>query len=350
MAAGAPVISAIDLFCGAGGLSYGFQAAGLQVVGGYDIDPHCKYPFEANIKAPFFQQDVRRITGADLERLWGRKTIKVLAGCAPCQPFSSHRRGKDTSDEDEWALLRDFARLVRTTKPHVVTMENVTRLPRSAIFQEFLSELHAVGYHVSFKNCYCPEYGLPQHRRRLVLLASRLGEIKVPRGLYGPKDFRTVRQTIEQLPPIRHGESDPEDPLHRSRTLSEINLKRMLASRPGGTWHDWPPELLSPCHQRSSGSTFKSVYARMSWDEPAPTITAGAHNFGTGRFGHPAQDRAISLREAAALQGFPLSYSFADPHSIIRMERMSRLIGNAVPPPLARFVGHAIVKHVASHQ
>jgi DNA (cytosine-5)-methyltransferase 1 len=350
MVAGATVISAIDLFCGAGGLSYGLKAAGLQVVGGYDIDPHSKYPFEANIEAPFFKRDVKDVKGAELNRLWGSGVIKVLAGCAPCQPFSSHRRGKDTSDEDEWKLLGEFARLVRTTNPHIVTMENVPRLARTTIFQDFLGVLHSRKYQVSFKSCYGPEYGLPQHRRRLVLLASRIGPIQVPRGPYGPKDFRTVRSAIEQLPPIGHGESYPDDPMHRARALSDTNLERIRASKPGGTWHDWPTELRAPCHQRSSGATFKSVYARMSWDEPAPTITAGAYNFGTGRFGHPSQDRAISLREAAVLQGFPLSYSFADAAAEINLTRMSRLIGNAVPPPLARFVGHAIVKHVAARK
>lgn len=343
-------ISAVDLFCGAGGLSYGLQAAGITIAAGYDIDPRCKYPYETNVKAPFVNRDVRKVSGAEIKRAWGGSTIRILAGCAPCQPFSSHRRGADTSDEAEWSLLDEFSRLMRTTNPHIVTMENVPRVARTEVFKNFLSALLERRYQFAYKSCNCPEYGLPQSRRRLVLMASRLGHIVLPRGPYGPPDFRTVRDAIEKLPPLDHGTADPSDPLHRARGLSDINLQRIRASKPGGTWEDWPTELRAPCHQRATGASFKSVYARMSWDEPAPTITAGAHNFGTGRFGHPSQDRAISLREAAVLQSFPATYSFAAPGEKIELEPLARLIGNAVPPLLGRYIGKAIVSHVQQHR
>jgi DNA (cytosine-5)-methyltransferase 1 len=288
------------------------------------------------------------VTAAELLRLWPKESIRVLAGCAPCQPFSTHRRGADTSSEAEWALIGEFGRLVQGTKPHIVTMENVANVAKSQVFRDFLGTLEARGFSVSYRLCYCPEYGLPQHRRRLVLIGSRIGMIPVPQGAYGPRDFRTVRDAISGLRPIQNGEADDQDPLHRTRTMTDINMKRIRASKPGGTWRDWPKELRAPCHQRETGSTFQSVYARMSWDKPSPTITAGFFNFGSGRYGHPSQDRAISLREGAILQGFPSTYQFVAPGEKIELAPLGRLIGNAVPPVLARFIGRAIVRQ--AHQ
>lgn len=339
-------IRAVDLFCGVGGLSYGLRSAGVEIVAGIDVDPKCAYPYEANIGADFIQQDVRTVTKNQLISLWGRGSIKLLAGCAPCQPFSPFRRGVDTSSEAAWSLLGEFGRLVEETSPHVVTMENVPRIVSSQVFDDFVEGLKASNYDVSFKSCYGPEYGLPQHRRRLVLIASRIGVVNVPSGRFDPKGYVTVRDAISGLPPIRSGETHPSDSLHKTRALSDINIERIKASKPGGTWHDWPVALRSPCHQRATGSTFRNVYARMVWDEPSPTITTEAHNYGTGRFGHPSQDRAISLREAAILQGFPSDYEFTEPGAKVEFAPMGRLIGNAVPPVLAEAVGNAIVNHV----
>ncbi|KAB2347241.1 DNA cytosine methyltransferase [Actinomadura rudentiformis] len=336
-------VSAIDLFCGVGGLSHGLQQAGVKVVAGFDIDPRCKYPFETNIDAAFLEQDVRTVTKDQLNRLWEPGSARLLAGCAPCQPFSPYRRGQDTSQEEQWSLLEEFGRLVQETLPDLVTMENVPRIVSSTVFKAFVDTLKDSGYEVSFKSCYGPEYGLPQHRRRLVLIASLHGLIKVPDGEYREDSFMTVRDVIFALPEIASGGADEADPLHKSRSLSEINLHRIRASRPGGTWRDWPEELRAPCHRRASGATFKNVYARMEWDKPAPTITTMAYNFGTGRFGHPEQDRAISLREAAILQGFPPSYRFVKPGSPIEFTPIGRLIGNAVPPAIAAAVGKAIL-------
>jgi len=342
-----PRVVAIDLFCGAGGLSKGLQDAGITVVAGIDVDPACKYPFESNIDAAFVQEDVRNVTADHLNALWRRAPIRLLAGCAPCQPFSPYRRGVDTSREEQWPLLAEFGRLVRETRPELVTMENVPRIGSTVVFAEFVTGLRGEGYKVSWKSCYGPDYGVPQNRRRLVLLASMLGELHVPDGALRGGPYKTVRQTIGKLPPLRPGATDPNDVLHKCRVLTEINLKRIQASRPGGTWADWPRELRAPCHRRRKGSTFRNVYARMEWDKPAPTITTLAHNFGTGRFGHPSQDRSISLREAAMLQGFPREYRFVKPNETVRLSHIGRLIGNAVPPPLAKAVGDAILLHAA---
>ncbi|MFD0788952.1 DNA cytosine methyltransferase [Microbacterium insulae] len=342
----APVISAVDLFCGAGGLSTGLQDAGVVVVGGVDIEASCAYPFETNIEAPFLHLDVRHVTAAHLEPLWVPGSVRMLAGCAPCQPFSAYRRGTDTSKEEQWPLLREFARLVREVQPDLVTMENVPRIGTSAIFEEFVAELRSEGFEVDWQTVYGPRYGLPQHRRRMVLLASRLGSIAVPAGSRNDGEYKSVRDAIGVLPPVVSGESDPHDALHTARRLSSLNLQRIRASAPGGSWMDWPEDLRSPCHNKASGASFKNVYARMEWDKPSPTITTLSNNFGAGRFGHPEQDRSITLREAAILQGFPRDYRFIKPGNRLNVTATARLIGNAVPPPIARAIGEAVSLHV----
>jgi DNA (cytosine-5)-methyltransferase 1 len=338
----------IDLFCGAGGLAHGLQQAGVSIAAGIDVDPACRYPFEHNNDAAFLDLDIREVTAAHLNRLWPERCVRLLAGCAPCQPFSPHRRGKDTSDEEEWALLSEFERLVLATLPEIVTMENVPRAGSTRVFSQFVEALTNAGYHVTWRSCRGVDYGLPQSRRRLVLLGSLLGPIDVPSGHLQGSDPVTVREAIGGLPSIRSGGSDPRDPLHASRELSPINMRRIRASTPGGTWEDWPEELRAPCHRRKTGATFRNVYARMEWEKPSPTITTLAHNFGAGRFGHPEQDRPISLREAALLQGFPCEYGFVRDGERVFFDRVGRLIGNAVPPPLGQAVGGAITAHVAA--
>ncbi|MFG1650964.1 DNA cytosine methyltransferase [Micromonospora sp. NPDC049275] len=341
-------ISAVDLFCGVGGLSYGLKEAGIGIAAGVDIDPACEYPYQANVRAPFHKKDVRDLGAEELSAMWPKGAIRVLAGCAPCQPFSSYRRGTDTSREAQWPLIDEVSRLVEGTMPEVVTMENVPRIGSTPIFKAFVAKLEELGYRVQYESCHCPAYGVPQHRRRMVLVASLLGEIRVPKGKVGTDDYLTVEQAIRQLPPLAHGETDQGDRLHKSRTLTDVNLERIRSSKPGGTWEDWREELRAPCHRKSSGSTFRNVYARMTWDEPSPTITTLSYNYGAGRFGHPEQDRAISLREAAILQSFPRDYEFVAPEKPVHFASLGRLIGNAVPPKLAQAVGEAIVQHVRS--
>ncbi|WP_238015567.1 DNA cytosine methyltransferase [Dactylosporangium sp. AC04546] len=342
------MISAVDLFCGVGGLSYGLQDAGIHVAAGVDLDGACDYPYRTNVRAPFHTRDIRNVTVEELNGMWPNGAIRLLAGCAPCQPFSSYRRGVDTSNEVQWSLVDEMRRLVEGALPDVVTMENVPRIGSASIFSTFVARLRELEYQVDFKSCYCPSYGVPQHRRRMVLVASRLGDIKVPKGAIAPANYATVRQVIGTLPPVGHGETHPSDRLHKSRTLTKLNLERIQRSTPGGTWREWPEELRAPCHRKETGATFRNVYARMVWDEPSPTITTLAYNFGAGRFGHPDQDRPITLREAAILQSFPPDYEFAAPEDPVQFAPLGRLIGNAVPPRLAGAVGKAIVEHVST--
>lgn len=339
-------VSVIDLFSGAGGLSLGLRQAGMSIAAGIDIDDACRYPYETNIEAPFLAADVRDVTGEMLIRTWAPGHIRLLAGCAPCQPFSAYRRGADTSNEASWPLLDEFGRLVGEARPELVTMENVPRIGSSAVFGRFVDHLRALGYHVAWDTCYGPAFGLAQHRRRLVLVGSLVGPITAPAPTNPDPSTVSVRSVISALPALSAGESHPSDALHKARTLSEINLKRIRASTPGGTWEEWPTNLRAPCHRRSSGASFRNVYARMTWDDPAPTITTLAFSFGTGRFGHPEQDRAITLREAALLQGFPMNYAFVAPEQPVHFSTVGRMIGNAVPPPIAKAAGQHILAHI----
>lgn len=338
----------IDLFCGAGGLTSGLEAEGLEVLAGFDLDPSCRYPYEANNFARFHLADVGELNGSALDEVWGDTSTRVLAGCAPCQPFSKYTQA-NTERDARWHLLGSFARLISETKPAIVTMENVPELTRHEIHDDFVSDLRTAGYHVAETVVECTEYGIPQQRRRLVILASMLGPIELVRPeVFGARSV-TVREVIGSLPRIAAGEHDEDDPVHRSSSLSEINLKRIRASRPGGSWKDWDEKLVAPCHTRSQGKGYRSVYGRMEWDKPAPTITTQAYGFGSGRFGHPEQDRALSLREAAMLQTFPRDYAFVPAGRRVETKTIGRLIGNAVPVRLGRVVGRSINVHLNRH-
>lgn len=322
----------------------GLQKAGVSIIAGIDSDPICEFPFTSNNGARFIKADVREISGYDLSTLYPSGAIRLLAGCAPCRPFSPFRRGTDNSKDEEWGLLTEFSRLAKELKPDLLTMENVPGAASKPVFHAFVRDLRDDGYDVVSKSIYCPRFGVPQHRRRLVLLASRIGQVTVPAGSLTPEKFRTVRDTISAMPKLAAGETDPRDALHRARSVNETNLRRLKSSQPGGTWEDWPEELRAECHRKPTGSTYRSVYSRMVWDEPAPTITTQAYNFGTGRFGHPEQDRAITPREAALLQTFPRSFRFVRPREPVFLSHVGRLIGNAVPPRLAFHVGKEIMR------
>ena len=224
-------------------------------------------------------------------------------------------------------------------------MENVPPLKKKKVFKDFVRSLQDAKYHVDFAIVDGRNIGIPQRRQRLVLVASALGPIVIPEA---DKPIVTVRDTISGLPPLGAGCSDPDDPLHSAASLSELNLARVRHSKPGGTWRDWPKELVANCHARRTGSTYPSVYGRMEWDQPAPTMTTQCYGFGNGRFGHPEQDRAISLREAAMIQSFPESYSFLPVGTPMNFNALGRMIGNAVPVRLGEFIGSIIVDHVKS--
>lgn len=340
-------VRAVDLFCGAGGLTFGLEEAGIEVVQGVDIDPACEYPYNANTNAEFLLKNAKEYTAKELKKAWGKPAIKVLVGCAPCQPFSTYTQGPRGNHREKWVLLRKFAELVLEAKPDVVSMENVTPLSRTSTFRKFVRDLEGAGYKVSYSIVDCRHYGAAQMRRRLVLFASRKGPIDIlPPTHANEAEWATVKSVIGKLKPLASGQADTGDLLHRASRLSPTNLKRIKASKPGGTWKDWPPKLVAKCHQKKSGKTYPGVYGRMEWDKPGPTITGQCFGFGNGRFGHPEQHRAITLREAALLQTFPPDYEFIPKGQSPQMKTVGRMIGNAVPPLLGNVIGKSILHHL----
>lgn len=339
-------IAAVDLFCGAGGLTHGMLNAGVPVVAGVDFDEACRHPYEANHEGiAFYQQDVAKLEASEVANWFGDAPIRVLAGCAPCQPFSSYSQRYETVGTDRSLLLNHFGRLVKELRPDVVIMENVPTITRHVVFDDFVATLEGQGYDVWYDIIDCVVYGLPQRRRRIVLLASLHGEIE----LRAPDQSNptTVEEALKGLPVLRHGGKNEEDPLHTASRLSGLNLERIKASKPGGSWRDWPKHLVADCHRCNTGKTYPSVYGRMMWNEPAPTLTTQFYRFGSGRFGHPSQARALSLREGAILQGFPYDYSFVPDGAPIHFTVLGRLIGNAVPVELGRAIGESIIEHVS---
>lgn len=340
--------AAIDLFCGIGGLTKGLSQAGVNVIAGYDIDKSCKYAYESNNDAQFINKDVEDITAEEINGLLQDFEVKMIVGCAPCQPFSRYslRYRKDGRTDDKWKLLYSFSRIVRECVPDIVSMENVPSLSKEKVFQDFVQQLRKLHYYVDWSIVYCPDYGVPQKRRRLVLLASRLGNIQLIPPLYEKGNYRTVRMAIGNLPRIADGEICPDDLLHRASRLSAINRRRIRQSIPGGTWRDWDEDLKLECHSKKSGASYPSVYGRMNWDEPSPTITTQFYGYGNGRFGHPEQDRAISIREGAILQSFPDDYIFIDEEHPANKRELGTHIGNAVPVELGRAIGVSIQQHL----
>ena len=345
--------SVVDVFCGAGGLTHGFFLERFDVVAGFDADARCRYAYEANNPGSrFVHARIEDVTAADVSALYPEGHVKILVGCAPCQPFSPYNKKRRSTDQ-KWRLLYRFADLICEVEPEVVSMENVPDLVTyedGRVYGDFVDRLEENGYHVTaYPEVYCPDYGIPQHRTRLVFFASGYGEVEIVPKTHSSDEYKTVRDTIGHLKLLEAGQASEEDPIHRASRLSELNLKRIRASKPGGTWRDWDEELVAECHKKERGDGYSSVYGRMTWDEPSPTITTQSYGFGNGRFGHPEQDRAISLREAALLQTFPEDYEFVGPKDPLYVKVVGRHIGNAVPVELGRVIARSIRRHLETH-
>ena len=334
----------VDLFCGVGGLTCGLEKAGLNVVAGYDLDATCEYTYSHNNHAKFIHKNINDVTGLDIKRLLRGYDVKILAGCAPCQPFSRHQKDKhNRRKHKDWKLLYQFGRLVEEAKPHIVSMENVPELEEEQVFKDFVKKLTDLKYYVTYQVVNAADYGVPQRRKRLLLLASKKKKICFIEATH-PKAV-TVKETIGELPRISAGQKNTNDNLHIAAALSKKNIERIKHSKPGGTWRDWPEALRLECHKKDTGKTYASVYGRMRWDDVAPTITTQFTGYGTGRFGHPEQNRALTLREGAMLQTFPQNYSFVPEGEVVSIKKVARHIGNAVPPRLGEIIGLSIIAH-----
>ena len=316
-----------------------------------DHDADARESFLANFPdARFELMDIRDVSVDAIRcRVESERPNPVLfCGCAPCQPFSKQNTKRPKLEQDERVpLLAHFARLIEGCQPDLVFVENVPGLQKldsdSQPFGGFLSRLDSAGYKVDYRAPRLARYGVPQNRRRLVLVGSRHGAILLPDETHGPgtsnERYATVRDWIFHLPPIRAGEEHEKVPNHKAANLSAPNLKRIKVTPEGGGHRDWPEHLRLECHKGFSGYT--DVYGRMSWDAPASGLTTRCISYSNGRFGHPEQDRAISIREAACLQTFPESFVFRG-----CMASMARQIGNAVPVRLAMLIGQRFIEHL----
>ena len=339
-------MKAIDLFCGGGGLTLGLRRAGWEVVAGIDVDGAVAETYERNNPGSrFIHADLRSVdddTVRDLARAVPRGEL-LLAGCAPCQPFSKQRRRQGPGNRSDAVLLGEFERLVAALRPAVVLMENVpgiASVPGFSAFRRFRKTLTDLGYGCDHRVLNARDFGVPQHRRRYALLAATSGPSRLPEPTRGgdATDVFSVRRAIERFPRIEAGETHPDIPNHSAAGLSPLNLARIKATPlDGGSRRDWPEKmkLRLDCH-RPEGVGFSDVYGRMWWDRVAPTLTSRCNSLSNGRFGHPEQDRAISLREAAALQTFPDDYEFLGTKNGV-----ARWIGNAVPVSFAEALGGA---------
>ena len=339
-------MKAIDLFCGAGGLTLGLRRAGWEVVAGIDVDGAVAETYRRNNPGSrFIHSDLRRMdddTVRGLARTVPRGEL-LLAGCAPCQPFSKQRRPQGLGNRSDAVLLGEFERLVAALRPAVVLMENVpgiASVPGFSALRRFRKTLTDLGYGCDHRVLNARDFGVPQHRRRYALLAAMSGPSRLPEPACGGDgaDILSVRRAIERFPRIEAGETHSDIPNHSAAGLSPLNLARIRATPPdGGSRRDWPEnmKLRLDCH-RPEGVGFSDVYGRMWWDRVAPTLTSRCNSLSNGRFGHPEQDRAVSLREAAALQTFPDDYEFLGTKNGI-----ARWIGNAVPVSFAEALGGA---------
>ncbi|GAB4212112.1 MAG: DNA cytosine methyltransferase [Roseiflexaceae bacterium] len=340
--------SVVDMFCGAGGLTHGFFMEGFRVLAGLDNDITCKYVYETNNRAKFLQRNIEAVTVDEVRSYYPKNHAKILIGCAPCQPFSSYTK-QYRSTTTKWQLVDTFINLIVESKPDIVSMENVPELisfRKGEIFASLVKKLENAGYNVTYYKVYCPDYGIPQTRTRLVLFASIYGKVDLIAPTHKTDDYVTVKNVIGDLPTISAGETHILDELHRSSALSSVNLERIRQSIPGGTWRDWEPQLIAKCHRKKTGESYDGVYGRMKWNAPAPTITTQCNGYGNGRFGHPEQDRAISMREAAIFQTFPKDYLFFPPGTKWNIGTIARLIGNAVPVMLGQVIAQSIKKHL----
>lgn len=341
-------IYAFDVFCGAGGVTYGLRKAGIKVTVGVDKDEDCRLTFTQNNPAvKFLAQDVRDLSGRKL--LSHVNAVKdddflMLAACAPCQPFSSQNQNR--GDADDRAVLRHVERLVREMRPDFLFIENVRGLQKvkgRSAFRRLIETLQVLRYKTKYAVVDAARYGVPQHRLRLVLTASLYGNPPWSEWMYGNEPglspFVTVQDAISKFPPLKAGETHPLVANHMTAKLSEKNVRRIEATpNDGGSRTTWPTGLLLKCHKSHDGHT--DVYGRLRWDTPAPTLTTKCTSLSNGRYGHPEQDRAISVREAAALQSFDDSYMFYG-----GLRHITRQIGNAVPPRLAEHFGAEFVAH-----
>jgi len=344
------IVQVIDLFSGCGGVSSGFANANTKnisfdILGGLDVDPHANSTYRRMVGRPALQKDVRELTNEAVLRQcltdwkYDPNVPLLLIGCAPCQGFSSHRK-KDPRKDTRNELLAAFGQIVRHLQPDLVVMENVPEMlykDHWPHYEEFRKHISAAGYNARARVLNLASFGVPQERYRALVLASKdQSKTEMPRPQFQPSEFMTVRQAIGALPALKAGEACVSDPMHiTSRHRAETVQLLSLIPHDGGSRRSLPAGIGPNCHTKVDG--FRDVYGRLWWDRPAVAITARCRTPSCGRFTHPTQDRGLSVREAALLQGFPSDYFFEGP-----FDDKYKQIGNAVSPRFSR----ALAEHI----
>jgi DNA (cytosine-5)-methyltransferase 1 len=345
---------AVDLFSGAGGLTLGLKRSGFRVAAAVEIESHAFATYKTNHpEVAALKQDIRTIDGAHLKKMAGGK-IDLLAGCPPCQGFSS-LTNTSTKRDPRNNLVLEMARLVKETRPRAVMMENVPGLADRGkrLFNRLLKTLDDLGYKYTWDVLQVADYGVPQNRRRLVLLASKEVTLTIPppthsrTGENGLPKWKTLRQTIGDMgsPTVLDASHKAGGPQrlnwHVVRRLSPQNLARLRKTKPGVSRAELPDHLRPECH-KSINKGYTNVYGRMSWDQLPVTMTGGCTTLSKGRFGHPEELRTISVREAARIQTFPDDYVFDSPY----MDYVCGMIGNALPCDFAEILATAVAKQL----
>lgn len=338
------VFYAVDLFCGGGGLSQGLKDAGFKVVAGVELDADAGVTYNANHPAAkLIDQDIRTVSGSQLLGASPSGKIDLIAACPPCQGFSSLTT-KYKREDARNSLIYEFVRLTEEIRPRAIMMENVPGLALGrgkAMFEDAVKKFQSMGYEIDYKVCDVADYGVPQHRRRLVMLGFLGKKVYVATKTHGKgkglKPWRTVRETLKDIPeptiycPQMALTGSVATSWNVVRKISECNIARLLAIPSEGDRRSLPRNLRPKCHQ-DSDKGFCNVYGRMKWDEPSPTITGGCTTLSKGRFGHPVAIRTISVYEAAKFQTFPDEYVF----SVRSVDAVCKIIGNALPPLFAK--------------
>jgi DNA (cytosine-5)-methyltransferase 1 len=359
-------IKVFDFFVGCGGATKGFEDANLESVFAIDNNIHASKTFSLNFpetkfyntpkfenpisKTTFLLSNIEDVPIKSIEPIINNcKGSPILfAGCAPCQPFSQQKTKHQDKDPRK-GLLEYFRQFVEYYQPEFIFVENVPGIQKVQIedggpFDSFIKTLNQLGYYFDCGVLQAQNYGVPQKRRRFILIASKLGEIKLPPATHGSGKnllkYSTPREWMGDLPPIIAGETHSSIPNHQAAKLTKINLDRISATPEGGDRMNWPQELKLVCHTNGyTGHT--DVYGRIKWDELSSCLTTKCTSISNGRFGHPQQNRAISAREAACLQTFPRDFVFDGGVHVA-----GRQIGNAVPVLLAKRFGEHFNNHI----
>ncbi len=336
----------VDLFSGCGGLTEGLHQADFNTAYAFEIDDIASKAYIMNHPSTeVITDDIRNVSTDQIKQKLKGKTIHLLAGCPPCQGFSSIRRLNRATPvfDARNDLINEYVRFVEELMPYTFMMENVPGLIHYDLFHQAIARLKAVGYnHIDYKVVNVKDYGVPQSRKRLVMVGSRLGEIKVAAPLSDGKRA-TVRETIGLLPLPENS----EDPLHKVFPSHTERIKEQISITPhnGGSRRDLPAKYTLECH-RAANIGFNDVYGRLRWDDYSTTITGGCLNPSKGRFLHPEQNRCISAREAALLQSFPIQYKMPENTPI---GKLALLIGNALPPKFSYIQSLNIKAHLFEH-